>query len=86
MTALVYVIKPEKFWEKHKASVTSGKYSYEIQTIPLDQLTKHIDSGQIIREFGGQLNYNHTEWLEIRKVRLLYFVSLHLLVFCVLDN
>jgi hypothetical protein len=64
----VFVVKPERFWEKHKASVASGKYSYDVQTIQLDQLTRSIDIGQIIREFGGQLNYNHLEWLEIRRV------------------
>lgn len=69
LTAAVFVIKPERFWEKHKSSVT-GKYSYEVQTIQLDQLTRTIDVNQIIGEFGGQLNYNHAEWLEIRKVRV----------------
>lgn len=50
LTAVVFVVKPEKFWEKHKASVTSGKYSFDVQTVQLDQLTKTIDLGQIIRE------------------------------------
>jgi hypothetical protein len=45
----------------------NGKYAFEVQTLPLDQLTKHIDFGQIPQEFGGQLHYNHTEWIDIRR-------------------
>lgn len=27
----VYILKPDKFWEKHKASISSGKYKFEVK-------------------------------------------------------
>lgn len=27
---IVYLIKPEKFWEKHKTNVGSSKYAFEV--------------------------------------------------------
>lgn len=66
VVADVFIIKPEKFWEKHKTSASSGKYKFEVHMISADSLTKHIDLGQIPREMGGALSHDHDEWLDLR--------------------
>lgn len=84
---MVFIIKPDNFWEKHKTSVATGKYKFDIQMISVDNLIKYIDINQILkyffkifflkflfREFGGSLFYDHDEWLEIRVVGL--FINL----------
>lgn len=30
MVHVVYIIKPEKFWEKHKTNMGSSKYTFEV--------------------------------------------------------
>lgn len=66
----VLILKPEKFWdnffEKHKASLASSKYKFEINLISLDNLPRFIDSSQLTNDFEGQFAYDHEEWLEIR--------------------
>uniref|UniRef100_A0A915CN38 CRAL-TRIO domain-containing protein n=1 Tax=Ditylenchus dipsaci TaxID=166011 RepID=A0A915CN38_9BILA len=62
----VLIIKPDNFWEKHKTSVSTGKYKFDIQMISIDNLTKYMDAGQIVREFGGSLFYDHEDWLDLR--------------------
>jgi hypothetical protein len=63
----VYIIKPEKFLDKYK--ISTAKYNkFDLQMISIDSLPKHIDFGQILKEFGGSLHYDHEEWIELRKV------------------
>uniref|UniRef100_A0A1I7W4X0 CRAL-TRIO domain-containing protein n=1 Tax=Loa loa TaxID=7209 RepID=A0A1I7W4X0_LOALO len=62
----VLIIKPDKFWEKHKTSVSSGKYKFDIQMISVEGLTRYVDSSQLTRDLGGSLLYDHDEWLETR--------------------
>ncbi|KAM3722372.1 Kalirin [Dirofilaria immitis] len=62
----VLIIKPDKFWEKHKTSVSSGKYKFDIQMISVEGLMRYVDSSQLTRDLGGSLFYDHDEWLEIR--------------------
>ncbi|TKR93467.1 hypothetical protein L596_007920 [Steinernema carpocapsae] len=61
------IIKPDKFWEKHKASVsTSGKYKFSLQMISVEDLVRYIDLNQLTRDLGGTLFYDHDEWMECR--------------------
>ncbi|VDO25930.1 unnamed protein product, partial [Onchocerca flexuosa] len=62
----VLIIKPDKFWEKHKTSVSSGKYKFDIQMISVEGLMRYVDSSQLTRDLGGSLFYDHDEWLEMR--------------------
>ncbi|CAI4221313.1 unnamed protein product [Auanema sp. JU1783] len=62
----VLIIKPEKFWEKQKAQISLGSWSFEVQMINFDQLNKFIEVQQIPREIGGTYPYDHDEWLETR--------------------
>lgn len=64
----MYIIKSDSFWEKHKASVSMGKFKFEIQSVGAESLTKTIDANQVLREFGGCLYYDHDAWLELRVV------------------
>ncbi|VDN36394.1 unnamed protein product [Gongylonema pulchrum] len=65
----VLIIKPDKFWEKHKTSVSTGKYKFDVQMISVDGLTRYIDPSQLTRDLGGSLFYDHDEWLETRMVK-----------------
>ncbi|KAK0425243.1 hypothetical protein QR680_009099 [Steinernema hermaphroditum] len=64
---VVFIIKPDKFWEKHKASVSSsGKYKFNLQMISVEDLARFIDLNQLTRDLGGTLYYDHDEWMECR--------------------
>lgn len=63
---VVLIIKPDNFWEKHKTSVSSGKYKFEVQMISVDGLMRYIEPAQLTRDLGGTLFYDHDEWLETR--------------------
>ena len=80
----VYVIKPDKFWEKQKANLGTTKYKFDVrclvftaqlkehfvqvQMISLEALHKTIDPAQLIRTIGGNMYYDHDEWLQTRIV------------------
>ncbi|VDK41952.1 unnamed protein product [Anisakis simplex] len=63
---VVLIIKPDNFWEKHKTSVSTSKYKFEVQMISVDGLLRYIDPTQLTRDLGGTLFYDHDEWLETR--------------------
>uniref|UniRef100_A0A914WP59 CRAL-TRIO domain-containing protein n=2 Tax=Plectus sambesii TaxID=2011161 RepID=A0A914WP59_9BILA len=63
---MVYIIKPDRFWEKHKASIASAKYKFEVQMISVENLSRFIDPSQLTAEFEGTLAYDHDDWLELR--------------------
>ncbi|KAL1235244.1 Kalirin [Trichinella spiralis] len=62
----VYLVKPDRFWEKHKATVASNKYKFEVHTVSVENLVKYIDRNQLTAEFDGTYPYNHEEWLNLR--------------------
>jgi triple functional domain protein len=63
--AVYIIVKGNNFF---KTSSTSGKYKFHVQEITDEKtLTKFIDSSQLLKEFGGNLHYDHDEWIEIRK-------------------
>ncbi|XP_046859404.1 kalirin-like isoform X4 [Xenia sp. Carnegie-2017] len=59
----VYIIKPEGFWERHKASSGSGKFNFEVTFSSLEGLTKYIEPCNLTSEFGGTLSYDHDQWV-----------------------
>ncbi|XP_055319893.1 kalirin isoform X6 [Sitodiplosis mosellana] len=62
----VVIIKPDNFWQKQRASISSHKYKFETNTISLEGLHKLIDVSQLTTEFDGTLTYDHNQWIEIR--------------------
>lgn len=63
----VVIIKPDNFWQKQRASISSHKYKFETNTISLEGLHKLIDVTQLTAEFDGTLKYDHEQWIEVRK-------------------
>jgi len=41
MVHIVYMIKPEKFWEKHKTNMGSSKYTFEVSDWSLQTITPY---------------------------------------------
>uniref|UniRef100_A0A0N4ZX98 CRAL-TRIO domain-containing protein n=1 Tax=Parastrongyloides trichosuri TaxID=131310 RepID=A0A0N4ZX98_PARTI len=62
----VLLIRPDSFWEKQKASISIGKYKFEVQIISIESITKYIDASQLPNEFGGFMKYDHEDWIECR--------------------
>ncbi|EGT32660.1 hypothetical protein CAEBREN_02058 [Caenorhabditis brenneri] len=62
----VFIIKPDKFWEKQKAQMSLGTYVFEVEMISFESLVKIIDSSQLPKSVGGSYPYDHDEWLELR--------------------
>ncbi|KAJ8019897.1 Triple functional domain protein [Holothuria leucospilota] len=63
---MVYIIKPEKFWQKHKTSMGSSKQKFETSMISAEGLLKVVDSSQLTPDLDGTLIYDHGEWIQIR--------------------
>ncbi|CAD5206407.1 unnamed protein product [Bursaphelenchus okinawaensis] len=68
LTGLVLILRADKFWDRHKSVVEKGRYTFGIQVIPIDNLTKYIDKKELVKEYGGNLEYNHGEWIRTRRV------------------
>uniref|UniRef100_A0A5S6QCN5 Non-specific serine/threonine protein kinase n=1 Tax=Trichuris muris TaxID=70415 RepID=A0A5S6QCN5_TRIMR len=62
----VYLVKQDSFWEKHKATVASNKYKFEIHCVSPENLHKYIDPNQLTADFDGTYPYDHEEWLSLR--------------------
>ncbi|VDP88471.1 unnamed protein product [Echinostoma caproni] len=75
--AMAYIIKPDKLFEKHKANMAIGKFSYEIQLVSLETLFREVDPSQLTAELEGSLPYHHEEWIQIRCRLEEFFVSAH---------
>lgn len=66
-TLHVFVIKPDKFWEKQKAHMSLGNWNFEqIEMASFDSLSKYVDPSGLPKCVGGTYPYDHDEWLEIR--------------------
>ncbi|OON21298.1 PH domain protein [Opisthorchis viverrini] len=64
--AITYIIKPDNFFEKHKANMQIGKFNFEIQLVSLATLFREVDPSQLTAELEGTLPYHHEEWIKIR--------------------
>ncbi|XP_037034473.1 kalirin isoform X5 [Bradysia coprophila] len=62
----VAIIKPDNFWNKQRASISSHKYKFETSTISTEGLSKIADTSQLSFEFEGTLNYDHSQWIDVR--------------------
>nr|XP_006819273.1 PREDICTED: kalirin-like [Saccoglossus kowalevskii] len=65
---MVYIIKPENFWQKHRTSLGSSKLKFETSMISQEGMLRIIDQSQLTIEFDGHLPYDHDEWIELRLV------------------
>ncbi|XP_060654045.1 triple functional domain protein isoform X1 [Drosophila nasuta] len=62
----VVIIKPDNFWQKQRASISSNKYKFETQTISIEALNKIAESHQLTADFDGQQVYDHQQWTDAR--------------------
>ncbi|KIH57114.1 hypothetical protein ANCDUO_12697, partial [Ancylostoma duodenale] len=76
LNIMILIIKPDTFWEKQKANMLLGSWSFEVHMISIDALAKFVDSNQLIRDLGGSFPYDHDDWLDTRLVPITsYFIS-----------
>ncbi|XP_037933419.1 triple functional domain protein isoform X2 [Teleopsis dalmanni] len=62
----VVIIKPDNFWQKQRASISSHKYKFETSTISIEALNKIAESHQLTSDFDGTQMYDHQQWTEAR--------------------
>lgn len=62
----VVIIKPDNFWQKQRASISSHKYKFEISTASIETLHKIADCNQLISDFDGTHIYDHQQWTDAR--------------------
>eukprot|EP00057_Strongylocentrotus_purpuratus_P005293 XP_003730629.2 PREDICTED: kalirin [Strongylocentrotus purpuratus] len=63
---MVYIIKPEKFWQKQRTSMGSSKLKFETAMISSENLVKMVDPAQLTVDMEGTMHYDHEEWLQLR--------------------
>nr|XP_054757558.1 kalirin-like [Lytechinus pictus] len=63
---MVYIIKPEKFWQKQRTSMGSSKLKFETTMISSENLVKLVDPAQLTVDMEGTMHYDHEEWLQLR--------------------
>jgi triple functional domain protein len=82
---IVYIIKPDNFWQKQRTSLASHKYKFETSLVSIECLLKAVDPTQLTPDFLGTHSYDHKQWLESRIVsyikKLTIFINT-LLTFC----
>ncbi|KJH51605.1 RhoGEF domain protein [Dictyocaulus viviparus] len=66
LNMMVLIIKPDTFWEKQKANMLIGSWSFEVHMISIDAVMKFVDPSQLVRELGGSYPYDHDDWLDTR--------------------
>jgi len=62
----VVIIKPDNFWQKQRASISSHKYKFETTTVSIESLNKIVESHQLTGDFEGQQLYDHQQWTDAR--------------------
>lgn len=62
----VVLIKPDNFWQKQRASISSHKYKFETTTISIDSLNKIAEPNQLSSDFEGMQLYDHEQWIDSR--------------------
>nr|XP_024216575.1 triple functional domain protein isoform X4 [Halyomorpha halys] len=63
---VVYIIKPDNFWQKQRTSLGSHKYKFEVNMISTEGLSKVVDSSQLTPDLEGSLHYDHAQWIDMR--------------------
>ncbi|KAK4037026.1 hypothetical protein OUZ56_029070 [Daphnia magna] len=64
--AAVWALKPEPFWEKQHVECVKSRQDCKIQYMSLSKLHKFVDLDQLPEELGGQLPYQHKQWVKNR--------------------
>ncbi|XP_055846907.1 triple functional domain protein isoform X2 [Episyrphus balteatus] len=62
----VVIIKPDNFWQKQRASISTNKYKFETSTISIEALNKIAETHQLTTEFDGVQPYDHQQWTDAR--------------------
>ncbi|XP_058975497.1 kalirin isoform X2 [Musca domestica] len=62
----VVIIKPDNFWQKQRASISSHKYKFETSTISIEALNKIAEPSQLTSDFDGNQMYDHQQWTDAR--------------------
>ncbi|KAM7356678.1 trio Rho guanine nucleotide exchange factor [Cochliomyia hominivorax] len=62
----VVIIKPDNFWQKQRASISSHKYKFETSTISIEALNKIAEPSQLTSDFDGNQMYDHQQWTDSR--------------------
>ncbi|XP_072931286.1 kalirin isoform X2 [Epargyreus clarus] len=60
------VVKPDNFWQKQRTTIGAHKYKFETTMISLEALPKVIDCTQLTPDLDGTLQYDHTQWIDLR--------------------
>ncbi|XP_053733828.1 SEC14 domain and spectrin repeat-containing protein 1 [Synchiropus splendidus] len=70
--SLVCVVKPDEFWDKKVTHFCFWKekdrLGFEVILVSANKLTRYIEPCQLTDDFGGSLDYDHTDWLNKRLV------------------
>lgn len=62
----VVLIKPDNFWQKQRASISTNKYKFETSNISIEALHKIAEAHQLTSDFDGTQPYDHQQWTESR--------------------
>lgn len=70
--SLVCVVKPDEFWDKKVTHFCFWKekdrLGFEVILVSANKLTRYIEPCQLTDDFGGSLEYDHSDWLSKRLV------------------
>ncbi|XP_068602040.1 SEC14 domain and spectrin repeat-containing protein 1 [Brachionichthys hirsutus] len=70
--SLVCVVKPDEFWDKKVTHFCFWKekdrLGFEVILVSANKLTRYIEPCQLTDDFGGSLDYDHSDWLSKRLV------------------
>ncbi|XP_054644195.1 SEC14 domain and spectrin repeat-containing protein 1 [Dunckerocampus dactyliophorus] len=70
--SLVCVVKPDEFWDKKVTHFCFWKekdrLGFEVILVSANKLTRYIEPSQLTDDFGGGLDYDHSDWLSKRLV------------------
>uniref|UniRef100_A0AAQ5YF87 CRAL-TRIO domain-containing protein n=1 Tax=Amphiprion ocellaris TaxID=80972 RepID=A0AAQ5YF87_AMPOC len=70
--SLVCVVKPDEFWDKKVTHFCFWKekdrLGFEVILVSANKLTRYIEPCQLTDDFGGSLDYDHSDWLNKRLV------------------
>ncbi|XP_069010433.1 SEC14 domain and spectrin repeat-containing protein 1 [Embiotoca jacksoni] len=70
--SLVCVVKPDEFWDKKVTHFCFWKekdrLGFEVILVSANKLTRYIEPCQLTDDFGGSLDYDHSDWLGKRLV------------------
>uniref|UniRef100_A0A674MZ45 SEC14 and spectrin domains 1 n=1 Tax=Takifugu rubripes TaxID=31033 RepID=A0A674MZ45_TAKRU len=70
--SLVCVVKPDEFWDKKVTHFCFWKekdrLGFEVILVSANKLTRYIEPCQLTDDFGGSLDYDHSDWLNKRLI------------------